>query len=56
MKDRSNEYEENLDVQFGYWNAQIGMLKAKADKARTDAKVEYHYTIETFLNAMSKFK
>jgi len=41
MKDKRKAYEEKLEAQFEEWNAQIALLKAKAD-----AKIEYYKNIE----------
>jgi hypothetical protein len=46
MKDKRKAYEEKLEAQFEEWNAQIALLKAKADKAKADAKIEYYKNIE----------
>ena len=46
MKDKRKAYEEKLDAQMEEWNAQIALLKAKADKAKAEAKIEYYKTIE----------
>ena len=46
MKDTRKAYEEKLDAQLKEWNAQIALLKAKADNARADAKIEYYKTID----------
>ena len=46
MKDKRKAYEEKLDAQLEEWNAQIALLKARADKARAEAKIEYYKTIE----------
>ena len=46
MNDKRKAYEEKLDAQLEEWNAQIALLKARADKARAGAKVEYYKTIE----------
>jgi hypothetical protein len=46
MKDKRKAYEEKLDAQLEEWNAQIALLKAKADKAKADVKIEYYKTIE----------
>jgi len=47
MKDKRKAYEEKLESQFEEWNAQIALLKAKADKAKADAKIEYYKNIES---------
>ncbi len=44
--DKRKAYEEKLDAQLKEWNAQIDLLKARADKARAEAKIEYYKTIE----------
>ena len=46
MKDKRKAYEEKIDAQLEEWNAQIALLKARADKARAGAKIEYNKTIE----------
>ena len=46
MKDKRNAYDEKLDAPFGDWSAQITLLKAKADKAKADAKIGYYKKIE----------
>jgi len=46
MKDKRKAYEDKLEAQFEEWNAQIALLKAKADKAKADAKIEYYKSIE----------
>ena len=45
--DKRKAYEEKLDAQLKEWSAQIALLKAKADKAKAEAKVEYYKMIET---------
>ena len=46
MKDKRKAYEEKIDAQLAEWNAQIALLKARADKAKAGAKIEYNKTIE----------
>ena len=46
MKDKRKAYEEKIDAQLKEWSAQITLLKAKADNAKADAKIEYYKTIE----------
>ena len=48
MKDKRKAYEEKLDAQLEEWNAQIALLKARADRAKAEAKIEYNKTIEAF--------
>jgi hypothetical protein len=33
---------KKADAQLKEWSAQIALLKAKADNAKADAKIEYH--------------
>ena len=42
MKDKRKAYEENLDAQLKEWNAQIALLKAKAENAKAGAKIDYY--------------
>jgi multidrug resistance efflux pump len=46
MKDKRKAYEEKLEAQFEEWNAQIALLKARADKVKADAKIQYYKNIE----------
>jgi len=46
MKDKRKAYEEKLDAQLEEWSAQIALLKARADKARAEARIEYIKSIE----------
>jgi multidrug resistance efflux pump len=46
MKDKRKAYEEKLDAELEEWNAQIALLKARADKAKAEAKIEFYKTIE----------
>jgi hypothetical protein len=46
MKDKRKVYEEKLDAQLKEWSAQIALLKAKADNAKADAKIEYYKTVD----------
>jgi hypothetical protein len=46
MKDKRKAYEEKIDAQLEEWSAQIALLKARADKARAEMKIEYNETIE----------
>ena len=47
MNEKRKAYEEKLDAQLNEWNAQIALLKARADKAKAEAKIEYYKTIDT---------
>ena len=46
MKDKRKAYEEKFDAQLKEWSAQLDLLKAKADNARADAKIEYNKAID----------
>ena len=46
MRDKRKAYEEKFDAQLDEWKAQIALLKAKADKGKAEAKIEYYRTIE----------
>ncbi len=46
MKEKRKAFEEKLDAQMQEWNAQIAMLKAKAEKAKAQTKIEYYTIIE----------
>ena len=46
MRDKRKAYEEKLDAQLDEWNAQIALLKAKADKVKAEVKIEYYKIIE----------
>jgi hypothetical protein len=46
MKDKRKAYEEKLDAQLEEWNAQIALLKARADKGKAEVKIEYYKTIK----------
>ena len=44
--DKRKRYEEKLDAQLEEWSAQMTLLKAKADSAMAEAKIQYYKTIE----------
>ena len=46
MMEKRKAYEEKLDAQLKEWGAQIALLKARADKGKAEAKIEYYKTIE----------
>lgn len=46
MSDKRKAFEEKFDAQINELNAQIALLKAKADKAKAEAKIEYYKSIE----------
>ena len=40
-------YQERMEAELREWQAKIDVLKAKADKAQADKKIEYQEEIET---------
>ena len=46
MMDKRKAYEDKLDAQLEEWGAQITLFKARADKAKAAAMIEYYKTIE----------
>jgi predicted ATP-binding protein involved in virulence len=46
MNEKRKAYEEKLDAQLNEWNAQIALLKAKAENAQADAKINYYKSID----------
>lgn len=45
MKEK-DAFVQKLHAKLDEWNAEIDMLKAKADKAEADSQAEYHKQIE----------
>ena len=56
MKDKRKAYEEKLDAQLREWSAQTALLKAKADKAKADVKIDYYKTIEALQHKQDEAK
>lgn len=56
MSDKRKAYEEKLDTQLKEWDAEIALLKAKADNAKSDEKIDYYETIETLEHKQDKAK
>jgi hypothetical protein len=46
MNEKRKAYEEKLDAQLKEWNAQIALLKAKAENSQADAKIYYYKSID----------
>jgi hypothetical protein len=46
MNDKRKAYEEKAEAQMEEWNAELALLKAKADNAKADIKIEYYRKIE----------
>ena len=47
MTDKRKAFEEKFDAQLKEWSAEIALLKAKAEKAKAEVKIEYYKTLET---------
>jgi predicted ATP-binding protein involved in virulence len=43
---KKEAYQDKFDAQLREWSARIEELKAKADKATAEAKIEYYEQIE----------
>ena len=56
MKEKRKAYEEKLDAQLNEWNAQITLLKAKAENAKADAKIDYYKSIEALEHKQGEAK
>ena len=56
MTDKRKAYEEKFDVQLKEWNEQITLLKAKAENAKADAKIDYYKAIEALEHKQDKAK
>ena len=53
---KKQAYEAKLKAQLDEWNAKIDVLKAKAEKAGAQTKIEYHETIEDLQKKRAKAK
>ena len=51
---KKQAYEEKLKAQLNEWNAEIDLLKAKAERAEAEAKVNYRETIEDLQEKRSR--
>ena len=56
MNEKRKAYEEKIDAQLNEWNAQIDLLKAKADKAKAETKIKYYNAIEALQHKQSEAK
>jgi len=56
MTDKRKAYEEELDAQLKEWDAEIALLKAKAENAKSDAKIDEYKTIEALEHKQDKAK
>jgi hypothetical protein len=46
METTKKAYQEKVDAQLDEIKAQIGLLKAKAEKAKAEAKIKYNQQLE----------
>jgi predicted ATP-binding protein involved in virulence len=56
MKGKRKAYEEKLEEQLKEWSAQIALLKAKADNAKADVKIEYYKTVDALQHKQNEAK
>ena len=56
MKNKRKVYEEKLEAQLKEWSAQIALLRAKADNAKADAKIEYYKTVDALQHKQNEAK
>ena len=56
MMDKRKAYEEKLDAQLKEYSTQIVLLKAKAENAKADARIDYYKTIEVLEQKQDKTK
>lgn len=54
MSDKRKAYEEKFDAQLEEAKAQIALLKARANKATAEARIEYYKTIESLQHGQEK--
>jgi len=54
MNEKRKAYEEKLDAQLKEWSAQLALLKAKAENARADVKIEYLKAVEAMLRKQNE--
>ena len=54
MQNKRKAYEEKLDAQLEEWSAQIALLKARADKAKAEGKIEYNKSIEALQHRLDE--
>ena len=53
MSDK-NAHEQKLEAQLEVWQAEIDKLRAKADKASADARIEYDQHIKELVEYQKK--
>ena len=56
MKDTRKAYEEKLDAELKELDAQTALLKAKAENAKADAKIDYYKSIDALERKQDKAK
>lgn len=55
MSDK-NAYEQKFDAQLKIWQAEIDKLRAKADKAGADARLQYDKQVDELVEQQKKGK
>lgn len=55
MSDKS-AYEQKFDAQLKIWQAEIDKLRAKADKASADARLQYDKQVDELVEQQKKGK
>ncbi|MGB3940514.1 MAG: hypothetical protein WBK96_03355, partial [Candidatus Manganitrophaceae bacterium] len=53
---RRKAYEEKLDAQLKEWDAEIVLLKARANKTKAEATFGYYKTIDTLQQKQAEAK
>jgi len=56
MREKRKAYEEKLDAQLNERNAEIALLKAKAESAEADVKIDYYKAIDALEHKQNKAK
>ena len=56
MKEKRKAYEEKLDAKLKEWKAKVALLKAKAENAKADAKIDYYKAIEALEHKQDEAK
>ena len=56
MKEERKAYEEKLDAHLKEWKSRIAVLKAKADKAKADTKMNYYKIIQALEHKQDEAK
>lgn len=54
--DNRTAYQQKVEAQFNEWSAKLDVLKAKADKASADAKLELNKKLESLHDLQGQAK